>query len=184
MEDPSRLRRQGRSWHHSAVDTDILVTVLAGILLVVAAVGTIYPILPGSLIAIVTMLLWAWAMGSWPAWVAAILGSLICIVGWSASAVLTGRRLKQLEVPRWSILVAVVGGVVGMFLIPLVGLFVGFGVALLLSEWVRHGDLRQAWHYSAQTLKATGTGVLVEFLLVCVAASVWTVGAVAHFWVG
>lgn len=173
-----------RSWHDSAVDTDILVTVLAGILLVVAAVGTIYPILPGSLIAIVTLLLWAWALGSWPAWVAAIVGSLICVVGWSASAVLTGRKLKQLEVPRWSILVAVVGGVAGMFLIPVVGLFVGFGVALLLSEWVRHGDLRQAWHYSAQTLRATGTGVLVEFLLVCVAASVWTIGVLAHFWAG
>jgi uncharacterized protein YqgC (DUF456 family) len=163
------------------VDTDILVTVLAGILLVVAAVGTIYPVLPGSLIAIVTLLLWAWAMGSTWAWTAAIVGSVICLVGWSASAVLTGRKLKQLEVPKWSILVAVVGAVVGLFLIPVIGPFVGFGVALLLSEWVRHGDLRQAFHYSAQTLKATGTGVLIEFLLVCVAASVWMFGVVVHF---
>ena len=81
------------------VNTDVLVTVLAGILLVVAAVGTIYPVLPGSLIAIVTLLLWAWAIGSWQAWVAAVVASLICVVGWSASAVLTGRKLKQLEVP-------------------------------------------------------------------------------------
>ena len=163
------------------MDVDILVTVLAGILLVVAAVGTIYPVLPGSLIAIVTLLLWAWAMGSSWAWTAAIIGSVICAVGWSASAVLTGRKLKQLEVPKWSILVAVVGGVVGMFLIPVIGVFVGFAVALLLSESVRHGSLRQAFHYSLQTLKATGTGVVVEFLLVCVAASVWMLGVVVHF---
>jgi uncharacterized protein YqgC (DUF456 family) len=163
------------------VDTDILVTVLAGILLVVAAVGTIYPVLPGSLIAIVTLLLWAWAMGSTWAWTAAIVGSVICVVGWSASAVLTGRKLKQLEVPGWSILVAVVGSVIGLFLIPVVGPFIGFGVGLLLSEWVRHGSLRQAFHYSAQTLKATGIGVLIEFLLVCVAASVWVFGVVVHF---
>jgi uncharacterized protein YqgC (DUF456 family) len=163
------------------VDTDILVTVLAGILLVVAAVGTIYPVLPGSLIAIVTLLLWAWAMGSTWAWTAAIVGSVICVVGWSASAVLTGRKLKQLEVPGWSILVAVVGSVIGLFLIPVVGPFIGFGVGLLLSEWVRHGSLRQALHFSAQTLKATGIGVLIEFLLVCVAASVWVFGVVVHF---
>jgi uncharacterized protein YqgC (DUF456 family) len=163
------------------VDTDILVTVLAGILLVVAAVGTIYPVLQGSLIAIVTLLLWAWAMGSTWAWTAAIVGSVICLVGWSASAVLTGRKLKQLEVPGWSILVAVVGSVIGLFLIPVVGPFIGFGVGLLLSEWVRHGSLRQALHYSAQTLKATGIGVLIEFLLVCVAASVWVFGVVVHF---
>jgi uncharacterized protein YqgC (DUF456 family) len=163
------------------VNTDVLVTVLAGVLLVVAAVGTIYPVLPGSLIAIATLLLWAWAMGSSWAWTAAIVGSVICVVGWSASAVLTGRKLKQLEVPKWSILVAVVGAVVGLFLIPVIGPFVGFGVALLLSEWVRHGDLRQAVHYSGQTLKATGVGVLIEFLLVCVAASVWVFGVVVHF---
>jgi uncharacterized protein YqgC (DUF456 family) len=155
--------------------------VLAGILLAVAAVGTIYPVLPGSLIAIVTLLLWAWAMGSWQAWVAAAVGSLVCVVGWSASAVLTGRKLKQLEVPRWSILVAIVGGVIGMFLIPVIGLFVGFGVALLVSEWVRHGDLGKAFHYSVQTLKTAGTGVLIEFTLVCVAAAVWTIGVIVHF---
>jgi uncharacterized protein len=163
------------------MDSDVLVTVLAGVLLVVAAVGTIYPVLPGSLIAIVTLLLWAWAVGSSPAWTAAIVGSLICAVGWSASAVLTGRKLKQLEVPSWSILVAVVGGVVGLFLIPVVGPFIGFGLALLLSEWVRHRDLRMAFHYSVQTLKAAGTGVLIEFLLVCVAASVWVFGVTVHF---
>lgn len=163
------------------MDTDILITVLAGVLLVVAAVGTIYPILPGSLIAIVTLLLWAWAMGSWPAWVAAVLGALICVVGWSASAVLTGRKLKQLEVPRWSILVAVVGGVAGMFLIPVVGIFVGFAAGLLASEAVRHRDVGHALRYSLQTLKAMGTGVLIEFLLVCLAASVWSAGVLFHF---
>jgi uncharacterized protein YqgC (DUF456 family) len=164
------------------VNVDVLVTVLAGILLVVAAVGTIYPVLPGSLIAIVTLLAWAWVMGSPAAWVAAAVGSLVCVAGWSASAVLTGRKLKQLEVPGWSIAVAAVAGVAGMFLIPVVGIFVGFAVGLLVSEWIRHGEARKALHYSLQTLKAMGIGVLIEFCLVCVAASVWTVGVIAHFW--
>ena len=164
------------------MDVDILVTVLAGILLVVAAIGAVYPVLPGSLIAIVTLLVWAWTMGSWPAWIAAVIGSLLCVVGWSASALLTGRKLKQLEVPGWSIAVAAVGGIVGMFLIPVVGIFVGFAVGLLVIEAFRHGDLRHAVHSSLQTLKAMGTGVIVEFLLICVAASVWTVGVLAHFW--
>lgn len=163
------------------MDVDILVTVLAGILLVVAAIGAIYPVLPGSLIAIVTLLVWAWVMGSWPAWVAATIGSLICVAGWSASALLTGRKLKQLEVPGWSIAVAFVAGIVGMFLIPVVGIFVGFAVGLLLIEALRHGDPRHAFHSSVQTLKAMGTGVVVELLLICAAASVWTVGVIVHF---
>ncbi len=163
------------------MDTDILATVIAGILLVVAAVGVVYPVLPGSLIAIVTLLVWAWVIGSWPAWVAAVIGTLLCAVGWSASAVLTGRKLKELEVPKWSILVAALAGLVGMFLIPVVGIFVGFAVGLLVSEAVRHRDVRRAVHYSLQTLKAMGAGVLVEFGLLCAAAAVWSAGVLAHF---
>jgi uncharacterized protein len=175
---------EARRWVAKGVarlNVDVLVTVLAGIMLVVAAVGTIYPVLPGSPIAIVTLLLWAWAMGSSWAWTAAIVGAVLCVVGWSASAVLTGRTLKQLEVPRWSILVAIVGGVIGMFLIPVVGIFVGFAVGLLVSEGIRHGEARTAFRSSIQTLKAMGIGVLIEFFLVCVAASVWMLGVFAHF---
>ena len=163
------------------MDTDILATVIAGVLLVVAAVGVVYPVVPGSLIAIVTLLVWAWVIGSWPAWVVAVIGALLCAVGWSASAVLTGRKLKELEVPKWSIAVAALAGLVGMFLIPVVGIFVGFAVGLLVSEAVRHRDVRRAVHYSLQTLKAMGAGVLVELGLLCAAAAVWSAGVLAHF---
>lgn len=163
------------------MDADIFASVVAGILLVVAAVGVVYPVLPGSLIAIVTLLAWAWVIGSWPAWIAAVVASLLCAAGWSASAVLTGKTLRQLGVPKWSIAVALVAGIVGMFLIPVVGIFVGFAVGLLVSEAVRHRDPGRAVGYSLQTLKAMGAGVLVEFALLCVAASVWSAGVLVHF---
>lgn len=163
------------------MDWEVFATVIAGILLVVAAAGVVYPVLPGSAIAIATLLVWAVVVGSWAAWVTAIVGSLLCAVGWSASAVLTGRRLKQLEVPGWSIAVAVVAGVAGMFLIPVVGIFVGFAVGLLVSEAIRHQDARRAVHYSIETLKAMGKGVLVEFGMLCAAAAVWSAGVLAHF---
>jgi uncharacterized protein len=163
------------------MDADILATVIAGILLVAAAVGVVYPVVPGSPIAIVTLLVWAWVVGGWAAWVAAVIGGLLCAAGWSASAVLTGRKLKELEVPKWSILVAALAGLVGMFLIPVVGIFVGFAVGLLVSEALRHRDVGRAVHYSLQTLKAMGAGVLVEFGLLCAAASVWSAGVIVHF---
>jgi uncharacterized protein YqgC (DUF456 family) len=163
------------------MDWDILATVIAGVLLVVAAVGVVYPVLPGSAIAIATLLVWAVVTGSWAAWVTAIVGSLLCAVGWSASAVLTGRRLRQLEVPWWSVAIAAVAGVAGMFLIPVVGIFVGFAVGLLVSEAIRHQDVSRAVHYSIETLKAMGKGVIVELALLCAAAAVWSAGALTHF---
>lgn len=163
------------------MDWDVFATVIAGILLVVAAVGVLYPVLPGSPVAIATLLVWALVVGSWAAWAAAVVGALLCTAGWAASYVLTGRRLKQLEVPWWSVAVAAVAGVVGMVLIPVVGIFVGFAVGLLLSEAIRHRDLGRALHYSVETLKAMGKGVVVEFALLCTAAAVWSVGVIVHF---
>ncbi len=164
------------------MDLDVVVTVIAGILLVVAAVGTVYPVLPGSPVAIVTLIAWAWILGSAISWTAGIVGALLAAVGWSASAVLTGRQLKRHEVPGRSILVAVVGALIGMYFIPVVGVFVGFAVGLLVSELVRRRDLKAALTASAAALKATGIGILVEFTMVCLAGSVWALGVIAHFW--
>lgn len=163
------------------MDVDVVVTVVAGIVLVVAAVGTVYPVLPGSPVAIAALLVWGGVLGTWLSWTVAIVASLLCAGGWAASAVLTGRTLRELEVPRWSIAVAVIAGLAGMVLIPVVGIFVGFAVGLLVSEAIRHRDARRALHDGLRTLKAMGIGVLLEFLLVCVAASVWTVGVIVYF---
>jgi uncharacterized protein YqgC (DUF456 family) len=163
------------------MDWQILATVLAGTALAVAAIGTVYPVLPGSLIAIIALIAWAAVMGSWAAWTAAIVAALIAAVGWSASMVLTGRKLKERQIPRRSIVIAVVAGIVGIFVIPLVGLFVGFAAGLFVSEFVRHRDHRAALSSSASALKAAGTGILIEFGMVCLAGSVWAVGVLVHF---
>jgi uncharacterized protein len=168
-------------WQDTTVDTQIVVTVVAGVLLAVAAIGTVYPVLPGSLLAIVTLIVWAWIIGSPEAWTVAVIGAVIAAVGWSASAVLTGRKLRQQRVPRRSIAVAVISAVVGMFLIPVVGLFVGFGAGLMASEDARRRDFRAALDSSVETLKATGLGILVEFGLVCLAASLWMIGVIVQF---
>ena len=165
----------------SDVEIEIIVTVVAGILLIVAAIGTVYPLLPGSILAIITLVVWAAVIGSPVAWAAAAIGVFLVAVGWSASAVLTGRKLKQQQVPKRSIAVAMVSALVGMYFIPVVGLFVGFALGLFVSEYVRSREFHAALDSSVETLKATGIGVLVEFAMVCLAGSVWTVGAVAHF---
>jgi uncharacterized protein len=163
------------------VDTQILVSIVAGLLLAIAAIGTVYPVLPGSALAIITLIAWAWIMGSPAAWTAALIGAFLAGAGWSAGLVLTGRKLKQHQVPKRSIAVAMVAAVAGMFLIPVVGLFVGFAGGLLASEYVRRRDVHAALKSSVATLKATGIGILVEFGMVCLAGSMWMIGVTAHF---
>jgi len=163
------------------VDTDILATVVAGLLLAVAAVGTLYPVLPGSPLAVAALVGWGWILGTAASWTTAVVAALLAAAGWAAAAVLTGRTLKRQRVPGRSIAVAMAAGVVGLFVIPFFGLFIGFAAGLLLSEYARRRDLRTALASSLASLKAMGLGILVEFAMVCLAASVWTIGVAAHF---
>jgi uncharacterized protein YqgC (DUF456 family) len=161
-----------------------VVTVVAGILLAVAVVGTVFPVLPGSLLAIVTLIAWAWIVGSAASWVAGVTGALLATAGWSAGTVLTGRKLKQQQIPGRSVAAAVLGAVLGLFLIPVVGLFVGFAAGLLASEYARRRDFRAALDSSVAALKAQGLGVLLDFGMACLAVSAWTIGVIVHFGAG
>src|SRR5690606_7659018 len=114
----------------------IITTVIAGLLLAVAVLGTIIPILPGSILTVITLIAWAWILGSPAAWTAAVIGSGLAIAGMSASAVLTGRTMRREKIPSGPVIVGVVCAIVGMFVIPVIGLFLGFAVGLLCAEYV------------------------------------------------
>ena len=159
----------------------VLATVIALVLLAVGAFGTVYPILPGSVLTAVTAVAWAWILGSPASWTFGLIAAVLALAGMSASAVLTGRRLYREQVPRGPILVGIVAGVVGMVVIPIVGLFVGFAAGLFGAEWARRKDVRAAASSSIGALKAMGIGMLVEFVCACLAASLVTLGALVHF---
>ncbi|WP_309082462.1 DUF456 domain-containing protein [Zhihengliuella sp.] len=159
----------------------VIGTIVVGLLLLVAVLGTVYPILPGSWLALIALLGWAWLLGSPAAWTTGIIAAALVSIGWSASAVLTGRNLQRQRIPRGSIVVALAAAVVGMFVIPVVGLFVGFGAGLLGSEYARRRDFGAALRSSGSALKATGIGILIEFGCAALATSVWVIGVIWHF---
>lgn len=164
------------------MDGPALAALLTGLALAVAVLGTIVPVLPGSVLGILALLEWALFGGSGAGgWIVFAIGTVLFAAGMAGSYVLTGRRLAARQVPNRSILVASVVAVIGMFAVPVVGLFLGFLVGLLGSEWVRTRDFRSASASSFAALKALGVGRLVEFACAAVAATVWVIGAWIHF---
>jgi len=163
------------------VTPEIIATVVAVVLLAVGCLGIIVPVLPGSVLVIAGLLVWALAVQAVEGWVVLAVGGLLAVAGMAASAVLTGTRLKRRQIPNRSLLFAAVGAVVGLFVIPVVGLFVGFFVGLLLSETARQRDVRTALDSSVVALKAAGLGILVEFACALAASSVFVVGAIVLF---
>ncbi|MDQ0862491.1 DUF456 domain-containing protein [Arthrobacter globiformis] len=163
------------------MNAQTLVTVLCGLAILVGVAGTVIPVLPGSFLIGLSLLAWAvWGGEGATGWVVFAVGMVFVLAGMAASAFLAGRKLKEHRIPNRSVAVGVVLGIAGMFVIPVVGLFVGFAAGLLLSEVQRTRSFRAALTSSWAALKATGLGMLVEFGLACLAASTWVVGV----WVG
>lgn len=157
--------------------SETVVTILCGLAILVGVAGTVIPVLPGSILIALSLLSWAiWGGAGAGGWVVFGIGMVFVLAGMAASAVLTGRKLKEHSIPNRSVVVGLVLAVVGMFLIPVVGLFVGFAAGLLLSEYHRTRNFGTAVTTSWAALKATGLGILVEFGLACLAASTWLIG--------
>ncbi|SDO92438.1 hypothetical protein SAMN04487914_101158 [Arthrobacter sp. ok909] len=153
------------------------VTVLCGLAILVGVAGTILPVLPGSILIGLSLFAWAlWGGAGTTGWVVFGIGLAFVLASMAASTVLTGRKLKQHSIPSRSVVVGLVLGVAGMFIIPVVGLFVGFAAGLLLSELQRTRVFSTAVASSWAALKATGLGMIVEFGLACLSASTWVIG--------
>jgi uncharacterized protein YqgC (DUF456 family) len=159
------------------MNPETVVTILCGLAILVGVAGTVIPVLPGSILIALSLLSWAiWGGAGAGGWVVFGIGMVFVLAGMAASAVLTGRKLREHSIPNRSVVVGLILAVVGMFLIPVVGLFVGFAAGLLLSEYHRTRNFRTAVTTSWAALKATGLGILVEFGLACLAASTWLIG--------
>ncbi|PRZ18200.1 DUF456 domain-containing protein [Nesterenkonia sandarakina] len=161
---------------------EAITTVIAGLLLILGALGVVLPILPGSLLIIGTLIVWAVLIGGPVVWTAAILGTVLAVIGWGSSTILTGRSMHRQQIPRGPILIAVVAALVGLIAFPPLGLFIGFAVGLFGAEFVRRErDWRAAGTASLYALRAVGLGILLEFLLAGLAISAFLIGSLAYF---
>ena len=148
-------------------------TVLAGLGIVVGLVGTVLVVLPGIIIIWGSVLAWA-LLGDnpWRWWVLAV-ATILLLTSTVLKYVLPGRRLSEAGVPGWTLVVAGVGGVVGFFVIPVVGFFVGFVLALLGAELIRLRDLSAAWPATRSALAAVGLSVAIELFAGLLMAASW-----------
>jgi uncharacterized protein YqgC (DUF456 family) len=92
--------------------------------------------------------------------------------------VLPGRRLKASGVPTSTLVTGGVLGIVGFFVVPVVGLFLGFVLGVWLAELVRLPDRGRAWTSTRGALAAVGWSVLIELFAGLLATAAWVTGLV------
>ncbi len=149
--------------------------VVAALLMVVGVVGIVVPVLPGLLLVVGAVLLWALEESSTTGWV--LLGVVVAL--YLAGAVLQwlvpGQRMRRAGVSTSTLLAGVVAAVVGAFVIPVVGLFVGFPVGIFLVSLARTRDRQEAVRATGHALRAVGTNILIELATAFVIIAAWAV---------
>jgi uncharacterized protein len=154
--------------------TDLIVALV----IAVGLVGILVPILPGSILVVGGILGWAIAVGGPTAWTVFGIATALVVAGAVVKYVVPGRNLEVAGIPATTQLVGVLLGVIGFFVVPVVGLFLGFVLGVYLAELLRVG-WKQAWPSTVHSLKAVGLSVVIEFLAALAATSVWVYGVIA-----
>ena len=150
--------------------------VLVGLAVAVGLVGIVVPGMPGSALVASAILAWAVVVGTATGWVVFGVAAGFIVVGTVVKYAVPGRRLKRDGIVATTLLAGGLLGVVGFFVIPIVGLVVGFVLGIYLAEWRRLGSHDRAWPSTVTALKAVGLSLLIELLAALAAALTWGVG--------
>lgn len=143
---------------------DSIVVVLIGLAMAVGLIGTLLPLLPGLPIIWAAALVYGMVESFKGAGaVTFTLITVLAVAGIAAGLVLPHQRVASRGAPVSTVGAGVALGIIGFFVIPVVGLVVGAVGGVLLAERARTGDWATAWTTTKDLLVGFGIGVAVEF---------------------
>ena len=155
-----------------------LTDLAVGIAILVGMAGIIVPVLPGTLLILGAILVWALDTQTSTGWIVFAVAAAFLITGGIVKFTVPRSRMKDAGVPTSTMLLGALGALVGFFVIPYVGLFIGFVGGVYLAERNRVGS-EQAWPSTKHALKAVGVSILIELTAALLATVTWTVGVIA-----
>lgn len=171
-------------------------------MIIIGLVGIVVPVLPGLLLVWAGVAVWAIARHDAIGWVTLALTTALTLGGTLIKYLLPGRQLRSAGVGWPTLTVGAALGVVGFFLIPVVGLFAGFVLGVYLAERVRLGSARttspaagppsdpavtllegdgrtSAWASTKAALVAVGWSIAIELVTGLLVTSLWLGALVA-----
>ena len=151
-------------------------TLLVAVVIAVGLVGILVPLIPGSILIFAAIAVWAYVEGTTVAWVTLGVATLVLAAALLVKYLWPMKRMRRADVRTFSLFTGAVLGVVGFFVIPVVGLIVGFVLGVFLAELTLRGNSRLAWASTVHAIKGVALSVGVEWAGALVATMVWVVG--------
>jgi uncharacterized protein len=150
--------------------------VLVALAIAVGVIGIVVPLLPGTLLVFAAIAVWAVVEHNTTAWVT--LGVVTVLLGAAALIKFTWpmRRMREADVRTRTLVLGGVLGVVGFFVIPVLGLVIGFVLGVYLAELANRRDQQAAWTSTKHALKGVALSVGVELAGALLATAAWLGG--------
>lgn len=150
--------------------------VLVALAIAVGIVGIVVPILPGTLLVFGAIAVWAFVENDLASWVTLAVVTVLLGAALLIKYLWPVRRMRAAEVRTSSLIVGAVLGIVGFFVIPVLGLVIGFVAGVYLAELANRRDQRQAWTSTMHAVKGVALSVGVELAGALLATMAWVWG--------
>lgn len=140
------------------------------IVALLALFGSLTQIYPGNGVLVVGVLLWAFEIGGqawW--WFGGI--SLLVLISMVVKYLLPAKYMKREGVSNRTLLIGALFGIVGFFVIPFVGLFIGFPIGVYVAELANGRET--AWPKTVIAVKGVGATIALEVLATAIALAIW-----------
>jgi uncharacterized protein len=151
-------------------------TLLVAVVIAVGLVGILVPLIPGSILVFAAIAVWAYVEGTTGAWVTLGVAAVILAAALLVKYLWPMKRMRSADVGTRSLLAGGVLGIIGFFVIPVVGLIIGFVLGVFLAELALRHDSRVAWTSTVHAMKGVALSVGVELAGALLATMVWVVG--------
>ncbi|MDO4606826.1 MAG: DUF456 domain-containing protein [Bowdeniella nasicola] len=149
-----------------------------GIVCALGIAGSLVQLWPGMLLVAAAVTVWGITVGGAWGWGLAII-ALVCFALIAIGKYLwAGKRLTSAGVPKSSLIVALVCGLVGFFVIPVAGAFVGFALGIWASEYKRLNSFTGAKESTVTALTSMGLIILLELVGSLLLTSAWALIAI------
>jgi uncharacterized protein YqgC (DUF456 family) len=154
--------------------------VLVALAIAVGLVGILVPLLPGTVLVFGAILVWALFERTTVAWVTLGIVAALLAATLLVKYLWPMRRMKSAAVGTLSLVAGAVLGIIGFFVVPVLGLVIGFVLGVYLAELAKRRDQRVAWTSTVHAIKGVALSVGVELAGGLLATVAWVV-AVAFF---
>ena len=159
---------------------DAVLIAAVSIAMVVGVVGTIFPFVPGLPIVWGAALVYGWVADfGTVGWICFGIITVLFAGGMAAGVILPKKRLESAGAPRSTMAAGLLLGIIGFFVIPVVGLVVGAALGVWLAERGRLGDSSAAWRSTRSLLIGFGTGAVAQLGAGLGMIAVWVVWVIA-----